>query len=100
MSANFLVQILNDLRRSGLVESKRGKAGGYLLARDPGLITLRQIIEAMDPGMLQCSVSREGESGPGVRAAWQRITQLNADALGEVTLESMAQAAGGEMFYI
>ncbi len=28
VSSNFLVQILNDLRRSGLVTSKRGKFGG------------------------------------------------------------------------
>lgn len=100
ISANFLVQILNDLRRAGLVESKRGKAGGYLLARDPGLISLRQIIEAMDPGLLQCTVSREGESGVGVRAAWQRAIELNANTLGEISLASMAESAGGEMFYI
>ena len=29
VSANFLVQILNDLRRAGLVESRRGKSGAH-----------------------------------------------------------------------
>jgi Rrf2 family protein len=30
---NFLENILGDLRRAGLVESRRGQAGGYLLAK-------------------------------------------------------------------
>ena len=36
VSGNFLVQILNDLRRAGLIESRRGKAGGYLLGPHAG----------------------------------------------------------------
>ena len=42
VSGNFLVQILNDLRRAGLVESRRGRAGGYLLAKSAEAITLRR----------------------------------------------------------
>ena len=61
MSANFLVQILNDLRRAGLVTSRRGQAGGYLLARAPQDVTLRQVVEAVDPALLQCSVSWYGK---------------------------------------
>ena len=79
VSANFLVQILNDLRRAGLIESRRGKAGGYLLGRNANLITLRQVVEAVDPALLQCSVTREGDRavldvtdrGPGVPEALQ-----------------------------
>ena len=33
--ANYLVQILNELRNAGLIVSKRGKQGGYALARAP-----------------------------------------------------------------
>ena len=40
ISPSFLVQILNELKRAGLVTSKRGKAGGYLLSRAPGSITV------------------------------------------------------------
>ena len=46
ISANFLVQILNDLRRGGMIDSRRGASGGYLLSRPANQITLRQIVEA------------------------------------------------------
>jgi Rrf2 family protein len=40
----FLEAIMSDLRRSGLVESTRGKAGGYRLARPANLITFGQVM--------------------------------------------------------
>jgi len=100
VSGNFLVQILNDLRRAGLIESRRGKAGGYLLGRAANQITLRQIVEAVDPSVLQQSVSREGDSGPGVRRAWDAVSSGLRQALDEITLESIASKQGDPMFYI
>jgi Rrf2 family protein len=100
VSGNFLVQILNDLRRAGLIDSRRGKSGGYLLGRAPESITLRQIVDAVDPALLQCSVSREGESGVAVRNAWDQISTSLQQALDQITLESLASSAGGPMFYI
>jgi Rrf2 family protein len=100
VSGNFLVQILNDLRRAGLIESRRGQAGGYLLARAPEAITLRQVVDAVDPSLLQCSVAREGESGQAVRQAWDGISTVLQQALDRITLETMASNSGGPMFYI
>jgi Rrf2 family protein len=100
VSANFLVQILNDLRRAGLVESRRGAAGGYLLGRTPDKITLCQVVDAVDPSLLQCVVSGDGESGPAVRQAWQRISADLRRELDGVTLETLASNPGGAMFYI
>ncbi len=100
VSANFLVQILNDLRRAGLIDSRRGKSGGYLLARPPEEITLRQVVDAVDPALLQCSVSRDGESGAVVRQAWDQVSTALQQALGQVTVESLAGNSGGPMFYI
>jgi Rrf2 family protein len=100
VSGNFLVQILNDLRRAGLVDSRRGKSGGYLLARPAKSITLRQIIVAVDPLLLQFSVSNDGESGPAVRAAWERVSAELAERLDSVTLEQLSQQPGAPMFYI
>ena len=100
VSGNFLVQILNDLRRAGLIESRRGKAGGYLLARGPDQITLRQVVEAVDPSLLQCSVTREGDSGQAVRLAWEQVSTGLQQSLGEITVESLASKTGAPMFYI
>lgn len=100
VSGNFLVQILNDLRRAGLIESRRGKAGGYLLGRSADQITLRQVVEAVDPALLQCSVTRDGDSGQAVRRAWQQISTGLHQSLDEITVESLASNQGAPMFYI
>jgi Rrf2 family protein len=44
----YLEQILLALKGAGLVRSKRGVGGGYVLARDPSEITLGQIVSAVD----------------------------------------------------
>lgn len=44
----FLEAILADLRRAGIVESRRGVAGGYLLARHAEAITVGDVIRAVD----------------------------------------------------
>jgi Rrf2 family transcriptional regulator, cysteine metabolism repressor len=100
VSGNFLVQILNDLRRAGLIESRRGKAGGYLLGRPADQITLRQVVEAVDPTLLQISTTPEGESGQGVRRAWEQVSSSLLVALDAVTVESIASTQGDPMFYI
>ncbi|MFD7130320.1 RrF2 family transcriptional regulator [Streptomyces sp. NPDC059894] len=44
----FLEGILGDLRRGGIVDSRRGGGGGYRLARDPGSISVADVIRAVD----------------------------------------------------
>ena len=44
----YLEQILLALKGAGLVRSKRGVGGGYVLARDPADITLAQVVSAVD----------------------------------------------------
>jgi len=100
VSANFLVQILNDLRHRGLVASRRGKAGGYLLARNPSSITLAQIADAVDPNLLPNSVGTSGESGPAVREAWEEIAVRLREHLESITLDQLSQTSGGPMFHI
>jgi Rrf2 family protein len=43
----FLEQILQDLRRAGLIEARRGPHGGYALARPPAEITLADVLRAV-----------------------------------------------------
>ena len=100
VSANFLVQILNDLRRAGLIESRRGKAGGYLLGRPVDKITLRNIVEAVDPALLQCSVSNDGESGTAVHRAWDSVSRELQSLLDRISLESLIAGRTDPMFYI
>jgi len=98
VSANFLVQILNDLKRGDLVLSKRGKNGGYLLARDPREISLLDIIRVVEPSMLNPNTSDVGESGPVIQRAWDQIHQSLLKELSSVTLDSLGTHS--PMFYI
>ncbi len=49
MPTKFLEQVLLVLRRAGLLESKVGSGGGYRLRRPPTQITVRQVLEALEP---------------------------------------------------
>lgn len=44
----FLDQVLRDLRRAGLVRSRRGPAGGHALARPAGMITVVDAVRAVE----------------------------------------------------
>lgn len=48
LSLAFLEQIFSKLRRAGLVESRRGAGGGYVLSHDPAAVTVSAIVRAMD----------------------------------------------------
>src|SRR4051794_21348176 len=48
LPADYVEQILLRLRRAGLVESVRGAKGGYYLARDPGSISVRDVMSASE----------------------------------------------------
>ena len=43
----YLEQIFHDLKRAGLVDSKRGPRGGYYLTRSPAEITLADVVQAL-----------------------------------------------------
>lgn len=63
----FLELILLELKNSGIVQSKRGVAGGYLLTRRPEEIRSSEIIEAIEGPV---SPPR-GQKRKGRRAAWE-----------------------------
>jgi Rrf2 family protein len=51
VSASYLAKQLQALSRAGIVRSVQGHAGGYVLTREPALISVLQVVEAVDgPG--------------------------------------------------
>ncbi|MEU5310716.1 Rrf2 family transcriptional regulator [Streptomyces sp. NPDC021562] len=58
----FLEGILGDLRRAGVVDSRRGGGGGYRLAREASAITVADLIRAVDGPI----VSVRGERPTGL----------------------------------
>ncbi|HNV84119.1 MAG TPA: SUF system Fe-S cluster assembly regulator [Arenimonas sp.] len=91
-------KLLKTLTQAGLVQSFRGSAGGYRLARPASQISLIHIVEAIEGplGMTECSgehSSCEHETHCGVRSKWLRINDVVADALRGVSLAEMTPTA-------
>ena len=45
----YLIKVLQDLTRAGILSAKRGVRGGFLLQRDPSKLTVLEVIDAIDP---------------------------------------------------
>ncbi len=98
--ANYLVQILNELRNAGLITSKRGKQGGYALSRPPSRIGLADIVQAIDAEWLECNFEASGHSGEQVAEVWSAIAATFEEKLRQYTLDDLVVAEPGEMYYI
>ncbi len=73
----FLVQVMAELVRSGLVSSRRGTQGGYKLRFAPGQIHLKQVIEAVDGsiGEFSCKENLAQCLGPDCifQPIWEKL---------------------------
>ncbi|MEX0326760.1 MAG: Rrf2 family transcriptional regulator [Puniceicoccaceae bacterium] len=98
--SNYLVQILNELRTAGLITSKRGKQGGYALARNPSEISLYDIMKAVEGEVLAHSPSGEGASSGRTAAIWGEIARQFENSLKEVSVEDFMTTTADEMWYI
>ena len=101
-SANFLVQILVELKSAGIVASIRGKQGGYLLAKEPADISLGSVWRAVD-GVVLDSPALEDEQCPEVlRQAWGEVRTSVDAAADSITFDQLLEARNRdeEMYYI
>jgi Rrf2 family protein len=79
ISQRFLVQILLQLKTNGLVESLRGAAGGYQLARPPEQISLADVINAIDHPPPSAPVALSGlQPSLAVRAVTTILQEVQA----------------------
>jgi Rrf2 family protein len=99
--ANYLVQILNELRGAGLIVSKRGKQGGYALAKEPKQIALTDIVDALEGELLEHKFENTGHSGQRVTTIWTEVGEVFEAKLREYTLEDfIVHGEDGGMYYI
>jgi Rrf2 family iron-sulfur cluster assembly transcriptional regulator len=99
----YLEQILLALKGAGLVRSKRGVGGGYVLARDPHDIRLSEIIAAVDGPIVLGDFGRPHQDGACdhegqcvLLAIWEVAGDHMRRHLASYTLASVAAQARGE----
>lgn len=89
----YMEQIVGPLREAGLLEARRGPAGGYRLARDPRTITVREIVQILEgPVALVDCQNRGGcsqASGCGSRRMWNALQSRVLETLGGMTLAEL-----------
>lgn len=98
--ANYLVQILNELRNNGLIVSRRGKQGGYALARPPADVTLADIIRAIDGDLLEFSKEPRGASGNRVAHILGRVAHEFEEAARSHSVEDLIRPTADGMYFI
>lgn len=96
----YLVHILLQLKRAGIVKSVRGAQGGYLLARSPDEITLLDLVQAIDGPILD-PLPVEDEAGADLKMSWQEIARGIEGCLQTVTVRDILnRATKTAMYYI
>lgn len=122
ISPRYLEQIFQNLKRAGLLKSKRGPLGGYVLSRKPEEITVLDILNAAEQDVLlvDCdgvSIKKRKRSlecpfeGKCItQTIWTEANLLLNDLFGGMTLQTLCQRAHemgmeseadhGAMYYI
>ncbi|KXU36475.1 Rrf2 family transcriptional regulator [Cephaloticoccus capnophilus] len=98
--ANFLAQILSELRNAGLIISKRGIQGGYALARPADQISLYDVMVAIDGDLLELSGNHKGRSGPRVKEIWLTLRETLHTQARAHTLDTFVIKETADMYHI
>src|SRR6201996_819860 len=96
----FLEQILNDLKSAGVVQSRRGVAGGYRLARRPEEITLAAVIRHIEGALAPVSCVSErfyekcscpDESRCAIRSVMKEVREAVVKIIEKLTLSDLVE---------
>ncbi|MBI4553811.1 MAG: Rrf2 family transcriptional regulator [Candidatus Latescibacteria bacterium] len=107
----YLVQILLQLQRAGLVKSKRGAAGGYTLAKPPSEISLGDVLRTTDGPLVAIESLEEHGAGNGrrpleahsaLREVWQDVQEQVSRVVDSISFEDICRRADKStmMYYI
>jgi Rrf2 family protein len=92
----FLENILIDLRHAGIVHAQRGAEGGYRLARDPGEVTLGEVIRAVEGPLASVrgeppgAVSYAG-AAENLQTVWIAVRASLRSVLDDITLAEIVE---------
>lgn len=92
--SRFLEQVFRDLKRAGLVDSKRGPRGGYELARKPADVRIGDVVRAIDgPLALGADMRARGTSHKVLTDVLGVVSRKVEACLDEVTFADLCKRA-------
>jgi len=90
----YVQQLLMALRLAGLVESHRGRDGGFSLARPPEAITVAEVLRAVEGDVMPAPCRSTGHcerlATCPTRPLWQKAADLLDDLFGGTTIADLA----------
>jgi Rrf2 family iron-sulfur cluster assembly transcriptional regulator len=92
ISRTYAEQVIGKLRRLGLLQSTRGRTGGYVLGRDAASITVADIISAVEGAPAAASSKPQDVPDAGcalTRDLWQSLNTKMTDYLQSITLDQL-----------
>lgn len=97
---NYLSKLLRRLREEGVVEARRGRGGGFSLARAPGAIALADVVRPFDDTVLgrHCLLGRpecRDDAPCAAHEEWLEVAGRVRRFFGETTLEDLGPPAAG-----
>lgn len=94
----FLENILNELKSTGLIESRRGAKGGYLLTKDPAEITVGDVIRLVDGPLepVKCTGEQNSVMCPfnqkcSLISLWNKAKAAVEDVYDNATFKELAE---------
>ncbi|MBA4371812.1 MAG: Rrf2 family transcriptional regulator [Thermodesulfovibrio sp.] len=96
VSVAYLEQILNQLRKSGIIKSVRGPGGGYVLSRDPGKVSIGEILRELEGpvAITSCLDPKEGcmrVEGCVTHLLWKSLGENIEAFLNSMTLKDLLE---------
>ena len=104
----FLEQVLLELKNGGFVESRRGKVGGYLMARAPSQITLGEVVRFIDGPIEPIACVEKGYAGCTdiykcvFRKVWLDVGKCTSEIVDNISFEELVnrvQVTEGALAY-
>ena len=100
ISSQFLVQILLQLKRAGIVQSTRGAGGGYRLTLPPSQVSLLDVIVAIE-GTPESPSPHGSSASRMLIEVWTSLQQEHQDRLANITLDDISEhIQSADMYYI
>lgn len=97
ISVQYLEQLLNRLKKRGLVKSVRGPKGGYILAKSPGKIKIGDIVRNLEGevGLVNCfgnngAIHCKKTESCATKSLWVNLKKSIDDVLDTTTLKDLA----------